>query len=229
MRDYKYPLFLIDFDGVIVNSEPLNYKCWRLAYQAMFNVEIHSHYQNIVGLNLAEIHWFFCRQIGLSRVLTELEKKVLINCKNNFYYDLAVSELTLMDGLLPLLDGLLIRGCRLAVVSAALKERLLFTLKLFEIDDYFSLIHSAEDSTNNLKSYQSAIDMLSSESCCCGVIEDSPAGINVAKTENIYPVYALTTTYSHEQLQSAGADVTVDSLVELKEILLREPLTRKAG
>jgi HAD superfamily hydrolase (TIGR01509 family) len=214
----KWPAGVIfDFDGVLVNSEPLHYLAFHevLAKEGIELAEA-EYYNEMIGFDdrgafnhIFKIHGRALDPKTFLRVMTLKSEKMreLIEGRR----DLA------LPGAEEFVRGLW-RNYPLAVCSGALREEIELMLEAAALRDCFSVIVSAEDVTvgkpdpqgylltskligDKIKRSLKPADFL--------IVEDAPSVIKSVKKVG-FPTLAVATTYSIEKL--SDADWAVPSL-----------------
>jgi HAD superfamily hydrolase (TIGR01509 family) len=215
---------LLDCDGVIALSEPLNFSCWNDAYAELLGIRLSGDYRQLVGLTLEGIYALWARsgqhdKDGKIGQLDEEMKGKLLVRKNRLFYQRAAEHLRAVQGIHGLIQRARERAWPVAVVSAALKERLAFTLEAVGLGDAFDLILAGEDipaGGEGLKEYGRAAEIFSLPPQACVVVEDSASGIQAARYAGIGRIYGITTSCSKELLSNAGADYVIEALAEVE-------------
>ena len=208
---------LLDCDGVIALSEPLNFRCWNDAYGELLDIRLTGDYRQLVGLDLEGIYARWAPD-GQPELAEEIKSKLLAN-KNRLFYQRAAEHLQPVQGIHALIQRARERAWPVAVVSAALKERLSFTLEAVGLGDAFDLILAGEDipaEGEGLKEYGRAAEMFSLPPHTCVVVEDSASGIRAARRAGIGRIYGITTSCSEDVLFEAGADYVIQALAEVE-------------
>ena len=214
---------LLDCDGVIALSEPLNFRCWNDAYTTLLNIRLTGDYRQLVGLDLEGIYALWAQanksgQNGKNELEQEIKDKLLAS-KNRLFYQRAAEHLQPVQGIHALIQRARERAWPVAVVSAALKERLSFTLEAVGLGDAFDLILAGEDipaEGEGLKEYGRAAEMFPLPPHTCVVVEDSASGIRAARRAGIGRIYGITTSCSEDVLFEAGADYVIQALAEVE-------------
>jgi beta-phosphoglucomutase len=212
---------LFDFNGVIIDDEPLQMK----AYQEILGKE---------GLVVTEEDYYSCLGMDdktfVEAAYRRAEKEPATNkvleitlAKTAKWRELISDELPLFDGMVDVIKKMA-NDFELGIVSMAKREEIEFVLESAGLRGCFSVIVSAEDvenckphpecylkGFNALDSYrikQQHLPMVHGE---CLVIEDSPPGIRSAKAARLKAL-GVTNTVSAEQLRAAGADAVAKNL-----------------
>ena len=210
---------LLDCDGVIVHSEPLNFRCWNDAFAEIMGITVDGNYTQIVGLDLERLYSHWCTKAGLrENELSADTKKRLLSKKSELFIERAPDQLERMPGIHKLIQTAKGRGIMVAVVSAALEKRLEFTLQSVGLLDTIDFIQPGETvlkKHNNFKDYRRAALELKAEPGRSLAVEDSISGVQAALFGNIGMVYGLTTSYSRAQLLQAGSHKVFNSLEKI--------------
>jgi HAD superfamily hydrolase (TIGR01509 family) len=214
---------LFDFNGVIINDEPLQ----MVAYQESLRehgIELtENDYYGALGMDdKTFVRAAFERS---KRALTDDLLKVVLEDKGERHRNLIEHELPLFPGVVTFLKATS-RHYSLGVVSMALQSDIQYVLERAHILSLFSVIVSAEN-VNVCKPapdcYQTGLDQLNEKRRAerrqpllakeCLVIEDSPPGIESGRQVGMRTL-GITNTVSEEQLRNAGAEVVSASLAD---------------
>lgn len=212
-----------DFNGVIIDDEPLQMK----AYQEVLGGE---------GLTVTEADYFgslgmddraFVRA-AFVRAERELADEVLgrvIEAKTAAHRKLLEGELPLFPGVVTLIKALK-RNHSIGLVSMARRTEIDHILERAALMNYFDTIVSAEDVTANKPDpscYNKGLELLNrrrGEAHIiplrpdeCLVIEDSPPGIQSARTAGMRTL-GVTNTVSDRALREVGADSVTRNLAD---------------
>jgi HAD superfamily hydrolase (TIGR01509 family) len=203
-------LAIFDHDGVLVDSLELHQQAWfemgrrtGLAFTPEF---IHATF----GMTNPSI----LRRL-LGDAITEAEIRRYSDLKEECYRDVARGHIGLMEGVREVLNTLAARGVLLAIGSSGPLPNLELTVAECGLDRRFAAISSLEDITRGKPDPQVflvAAAKAGVEPTRSVVFEDAPVGIQAAKAAGMFAV-GLTATHPAHDLQEAGADQIVDSLV----------------
>lgn len=212
---------LFDFNGVIIDDEPLQLK----AYQEILGNE---------GIALTEEDYYSCLGMDDVTFVEEAYRRAgkqpetnkvleLTLAKTDKWRDMISDELPIFPGMVDFIKKMA-NDFALGIVSMAKREEIEYALEQAGLRDCFSIIVSAEDvenckphsecyikGFNALDSYrikQQHLPMVHGE---CLVIEDSPPGIISAKNARLKTL-GVTNTVSAEELREAGADAVAKNL-----------------
>jgi len=204
---------LLDFDGVIVNSEPLHFYAFHQILKAEgIELSEEEYYRELIGFDDrgAFRHLFDDRKIPLEPkkllyLMTRKSEVVMELIEDRKYHSL--------PGVEEFVRGLW-RHYPLAICSGALREEIEAMLEGVALRDCFGVIVAAQDVTvgkpdpqgyflcaklisRNLKAPLKPSD--------CLVVEDAPSGIQAGKAAGA-ACLGLTTSFDDATLRKAGAD-----------------------
>lgn len=210
---------LIDFNGVIIDDEPLQMK----AYQEVFSDQ---------GVGLSEEQYYGC--LGMndeSFVRTILgdtdtpDERVfeIVDAKTAGWKKAVEERIPLFDGMEDVLRRLT-HSFALGVVSMARRREIDHVLDRTGLDDCFDVILSAEDISTTKpdpECYREGFLRIDAARVAsggypltrrqCVVIEDTPQGIEAGKAAGLRTV-GVANTVDAGQLRRAGADVVTGDL-----------------
>ena len=212
---------LFDFNGVIINDEPIQHA----AYKEIFAAD---------GIDVTDEMYY--ARLGMDD--KTFVASILEEAGKPAYVD-RVLELTalkterwreIVTEAMPIFDGMVnfVRKCAtelsLGIVSMAKREEIDFVLEKIGIADCFAVVVSAETVTRckpDPQCYREGFRQLDLARIAeghlamihkdCLVIEDSPPGVSAGKEADM-PVLAVTNTVSADKLRSAGADAVAKNL-----------------
>jgi len=210
---------IMDFDGVITDSEMLHLEAFNLAL-ARFGVHISTqqYMDRYLGLTDRE-----CVAALISDGMLRLDASgidQLVAQKKHIYADLAAAQSRPIDGVVPFLEMVRANQIQLAICSGALRQEIDAFLHRAGLVAYFDVIVSAEDVTKGKPDPQGfvlALDRLSAKVGSlmpqeCVVVEDSHWGLAAARAAGMHTI-AVTNTYPPQQL--AQAELIVARLDQL--------------
>jgi beta-phosphoglucomutase len=210
---------IFDFDGVILNSEPIHYQACFQAFTTLgIKLDYAEYVEKYLGLADKEMFLKFLAERGLQ--YSDAERDALIACKVRHYQNLIH-----LDDNLPMIDDVdhyishLSKTVRkIAICSGSTRKEIttiLTKLKQGALQPYFDLIVTADDVRQGKPSpegYLLTAKHLNVSPEKCLVIEDTPHGVAAAKAAGMYAV-ALLTTYQKHQFQHA--DKVIDGFKQL--------------
>ncbi len=221
MDNLEVKAVIFDFDGVIVDTEPLHYRAFQRILEPLgFGFSWEKYVETYMGFDDRDAfkEAFNSKDHQLSQ--TELNKLVLE--KAEVFQDVILDGVTAYPGVVKLITKLHDSGIPLAICSGALLSDIVPILELLQISSCFDLIVTADDvqkSKPDPESYQLTFQKLSSLHADKNltfnntiVIEDTPAGIKSANGAGL-KVIGVTNSYPRENLSAAV--LIVDSLESL--------------
>ncbi|AQT68543.1 Phosphorylated carbohydrates phosphatase [Anaerohalosphaera lusitana] len=211
---------IFDFDGVMVDSEPLHFKAFQqvLADKGV-KLSKEQYYTTYLGYSDYDCVAEVSRDFELE--LTDSEVEDLIKLKTVAFEDLARQDGCLIEGVREFVSMLCDKGIRMAICSGALRSDIDLLLRSTELTADFETIVTADDvvrSKPDPESYHKVLEGLKAaktiDSDECVVIEDSHWGLAAARAAGLKCI-GVTNTYSAEALDG-NADIIVDNLQDLK-------------
>jgi len=216
----KFQAVLFDFNGLIVNDEPVHYELFRRVLTkegiTLTEKEYWSEYLGYDDKGLFEA--IFEKN---KKSLPPKKLKTLIAQKNTLYLPTMKEKMKLFPGVVEFIQTVQ-EKYPTAIVSGALRSEIDFVLKESEIT--FPLIISADDTKHGKPDPEGFVLALMKlkkihpevrpENCL--VLEDSLAGIEAAHRTQM-KVVALTHTYPRQEL--GNADWVVDTFSEVELLL----------
>lgn len=213
-------MLILDFDGVMVDTEPLNFQSWNYAFSELLGIKLDVEASALVGLSLEQIYALWAGTHGLT-LTPELETQLLAK-KNERYFSSGAGVLAPMPGCLSLVSAAQDAGWYTAIVSRARRLRVLRTLSMLNIPALFDLVMGSEDavdSATDCKIHSRAGEVFGIPASDCVVIEDSLSGVRNAYDCDIGMVIGFTSSMDAEALRGAGAHHIVDHLSEAQALL----------
>lgn len=204
---------LLDFDGVLVDSEPLHQESWRRAFGEVVGQAVGEAPGEEVGLSIDAI---FARwSAALGRTLNDAQREAILARKTEIFYALGAERLRPMPGSVALINRARALGWYVAVVTRARRLRLHGTLAIMQMPAHFDLLLGCEDGVDpktDRKDYARAARIFGIEPAHCVVVEDSASGVRDARASGIGCVIGFTTTLDAAALRAAGAHEVVSHL-----------------
>lgn len=216
---------LFDFNGVIINDEPLHQKLVeQILVEENLRPKPDEYWQVCLGRSDRAC---FAELMGRrGRVVTDAYLTELVNRKSAAYHRQieSLEQLPTYSGLSDLIFKLRAAQLKMAVVSGALRAEIEHVLQRLDLAQYFPVIVAGDDnvaSKPDPASYLLAVKRLNEQTpdlmlqpSECLAIEDTPAGIQAAKCAGM-AVVGVANTYPFHMLQRQ-ANWTVDYLSELE-------------
>jgi len=204
---------IFDFDGVIVDSEPLHFQATQSVLAPLgIAVDFQIYQQECIGQPDVSNFQRLCAKHQLNT--TEHSIKELLAAKTQAYRQLLKSHKRACAGVVDLIKNAS-QHYPLAICSGSFKNEIRELLTCLDVEDltpYFKEVIAIEDVPTGKPDpagYRLAARRLEILPEFCLAIEDSPAGIIAAKTAGM-TVLAVTTTHPREKLSLA--DYCTDSL-----------------
>ena len=214
---------LMDFNGVIIDDEPLQMK----AYQEILAKE---------GIALSEDHYYASMGMDdrtfLDTQYKRAEKDLTAEKVREILEAKTVKWRELVDKEIPLFESVenfvrkMEKDFALGIVSMAQREEIEYVLERVDLRDCFSIIVSAEDVSAckpNPECYHTGFNLIDAARTRrgsnpiihgdCLVIEDAPQGIIAGKRAGLKTL-GITNTVSADKLREAGADAVSKSLAD---------------
>lgn len=214
----KCQAVIFDFDGIIVDSEPLHHKAFARVFDPInLTLTWERYYDYYLGFDDRDV--IRERFKEADRDLDEQTLTSIMRNKANLFVDIVEREgVQPYPGVVPLIKRL--GGTiPLAICSGALSSDINPILRILQLQDRIDELVTADQvqaSKPDPESYRLALTRLMErfpgrvrDPGRCVAIEDTPAGITSARGAGL-KVVAVTNTYAAESLGSA--DKVVDSL-----------------
>lgn len=209
---------IFDFDGVLVDSEPLHYRAFlRTAKQLGYDVDFDyaTYLKRYVGYDdrdgframLKDTAASANNQAAVAVDASEQTIDHLCAAKQRVFNAIVAEGVAVVPGVLELLDSLP-SGLPIAVASGATREDIEQILGATDLTDRFEVIVSATDVTRSKpdpETYRSAFEQLAARHAelalspaRCLAIEDTPTGIASARAAGLQTLAIETTTRKSE-------------------------------
>ncbi len=216
LQRLNFEACLFDFDGVIVNSEPLHAQAKQATLQH-FGVQFPaSLLSDFKGRPDKDFFAHVVERYATAAVnIQELEAY-----KRHAYLQL-FENVPLVDGVIEFLAAVRKKFNKTGLATSATQRDFSLAAGKFKIDAGFNVIITREDTQEHKPHPQPYLKALTALNATAGqtlVVEDSPNGILAAKNAGCVTA-ALTTTFDEQALLAAGADLVVASFAELRTAL----------
>lgn len=214
---------IFDFDGVILDSEPLHYKACAAVFEKIGLILDYEEYvDKYLGFADKDMFPKLFSDRGFDYSADNIN--AFIAEKVSRYQEIIrhSNDLPIIDSVDQYLVELSKRSTKIAICSGSTRHEImavLTKLKQGELLTYFNTIVTSEDVQRGKPSpegYLLSTQRLEVRPEQCLVIEDTPHGIEAAKTAGMY-VVALLTSYSKNELKNA--DKIISNFSELIEAL----------
>lgn len=212
-----------DFNGVIIDDEPLQLKAYQEVLAPSGVAFTEKDYYDALGMDDVTFVRAIAEKAG--KQLDDETMGVVIERKTELHRELIAEELPLFPGVVTFIKATS-RHFALGVVSMARRIEIDHVLERAGLKHAFTVIVSAEDASackpdpsccnrvlellNDKRLEARELPLLPRE---CLVIEDSPPGIQAARSAGMRSL-GVTNTVSEDALRAAGADIVTHSLAD---------------
>ena len=217
---------IFDFDGVIVDTEPLHYRAFQKILEPLgLGYDWETYVAEYLGFDdrdaLREAFW------SKGRPLADDDLERLIGQKARAFLEIIAAGVVSYPGVMELIDEIA-GNLPLAICSGALHSDIIPVLQQFGLSGIFDVIVTADDvavSKPDPACYRLAVERLAAvypgrgiapETCI--VIEDTPGGIASAHGAGLV-VVGVTNSYPSDRLR--GVVRVVESLEEISLDILK--------
>ncbi|KAA0888007.1 HAD family hydrolase [Oryzomonas rubra] len=209
---------IFDFDGVIVDTEPLHYKAFQRILEPLGLGFSWQQYVDIY-MGFDDRDAFVEAFATQNRPLDTATLSSLVERKAEIFQTVIQDGITSYPGVVELIKKLHHMKVPLAISSGALQSDIAPIVEQLGIANCFDVIVTADDVTKSKpdpETYRLAFEKLASHAALTPdrtiAIEDTPAGITAAKGAGLQ-VIGLTNSYPKALISEAS--VVLDSLEEL--------------
>lgn len=209
-----FDAIIFDFDGVILDSEPLHYEaCCAIFKEIGVSFTYAEYEEKYIGLADKQMFPDILRDNSL--VLLPQEIETLIENKIQYYTEIikAHDNLPIVPGVTQFIKTLTKENKKIAICSAATRSEIIAALEKInkgELEPFFNIITTADDvrfAKPSPEGYILTAARLGIAPNRCLVFEDTPHGISAAKQAGMSVIGLLTTHHAHE-LKLADAIIT---------------------
>lgn len=208
---------IFDMDGVLINSEPLIMYAAQTALKEYGISATREDFEPFLGAGEEKFIIFPATQAGKAEDVPAICERMY-----QLYEERAKQDLIVYPSALPLLRKLKERGIPTALASSSARRKLTVSLDAAKISqDLFRVILSGSDVKEKKPSpeiYLTAAQRLNVPPQKCLVVEDALSGVKAAKAAGM-KCFAVTTSFSAEQLRQAGADMVAEDIIQLLTLL----------
>jgi HAD superfamily hydrolase (TIGR01509 family) len=204
----KIEAVILDFDGTIVDSEPI----WQEVQSRLFSdigyvITPDIQGQTVgTGIDACMDFWFETFQIVNINKET-FKQKILSEC-----YKEIIEHAPMKSGFYELIDSVKSNNLPLAICTSSEMEMLMPTLERLDITDLFDIIHSAHGSKfmkPHPDPYLQVAKKLIKEIHTCIVVEDSIPGITAGVASGA-KTFGIPSSYDLEKAKTLGATIVDD-------------------
>ncbi|HYN84728.1 MAG TPA: HAD family phosphatase [Pyrinomonadaceae bacterium] len=214
---------LFDFNGVVVDDEPLQMKAYQRALASEGVALAEADYYSLLG---TDDETFLRRTYERAeRELTGEKFAEVLEAKSRAHRELLTDAPPLFPGVVNFVKALS-REYALGVVSMARRGEIEYVFERAALNGLFDVVVAAEDVTAckpDPGCYNSALELLNRkrgdahivplQPAECLVIEDAPPGIESARRAGMRTL-GVTNTVGEKELRAAGADIVTHSLAD---------------
>ncbi|MDA7693737.1 HAD family phosphatase [Flavobacteriaceae bacterium] len=209
---------IFDMDGVIINSEPMHQKAYRMMFEK-FNLNVSEQlYTSFTGMATLPICEKLCEVFALDH-----SPQVLVDSKRYFFKQLFENgeELKLIDGVLELIQHYHQLKITLILASSASMANINMTFQKFNLDPYFKAKISGAElkaSKPHPEIFEKAVTLSGVSKEACFVIEDATNGIIAAKAAGLFCVAFDGGHSQHQNYTQADRVVTDFKSLQLENL-----------
>lgn len=192
-----------DFDGTLVNSEPLHFQMWQQVLSdygvGLTEDQYKAHYAGVPTLLNAEDM--------VKRFALPVEHTVLSNAKKSLTRSVVAEKgFPLMPSVRDILAHFAACDVKLGIVTGAARSNVEVTLRANALEHYFSLVISGEDISRNKPApdcYLLAMEKMRVTAQECLAFEDTESGANAAASAGVRCLAVPTPLSSHHDFSMA--------------------------
>jgi HAD superfamily hydrolase (TIGR01509 family) len=202
---------LFDMDGVLADTIPAHIQAWNSALRenSLPEMDRDSYLYGLGRTNFDMLD----KIMGLfNKTLSVFTKNKIIVTKERMFRSIIMEQLATTPGVVDWLDFFKQKQIRCSVASSGEMANITVVLDTLQIADYFASIISGAHLPATKPDpliFKLAAASLGARFNKCMVIEDAPAGIQAAKSANMF-CCALATTLPKSKLH--GADILMENL-----------------
>ena len=212
---------LMDFNGVIINDEPIQLQVYRelLAPEGVEMTDADYH----ASLGMDDVTFVRAAYERKGKPVDDAKVKELTGNAFEKWKEVIAKEMPLFEGIENVIEKFA-REFTLGIVSMSRRRDIQHVLKATNLEQFFSIIVSADDVSKckpdpecyrlgfrRLDSFRTAAGHLPMTHNDCLVIEDSPPGIVGARSADL-PALGVANTVSPDELRAAGAGAVAKDL-----------------
>ncbi len=207
---HKVHALILDFDGVVVDSEPIHLACFREVLAGIgLPLATEDYYARYVGFDAHDCFAAVLRNNG--RAADEPLIGELVARKTALIQKAYGRSIRAMPGAVELICASSAAGVPTAVCSGGLRKEIEIAARAVGVAHYLLTVVTAEDVKHGKpdpEGYRLALARLRGITGralapeACVVVEDAPAGIQAAKTAGM-KVLAVTSSYPADALKQA--------------------------
>ncbi len=212
----KYSAVITDFDGTIVNSEPLHYKT---AVKVLAEIGVKYPSFEVSCKKYAGTGYRHTFTSELRKHNLEVDMESLLLRQEEIYFDLVNNgHLKLVPGALEFLQSVKDKELTLALVSGSRLQDIEIAMETLEIPEIFDVIvtiDSVDQGKPDPESYELALDSMDLDAEECIVFEDSINGLIAAKEANLETI-AIQSCLPEEKYKEINQDIIIKDFKDIK-------------
>lgn len=216
MNTPNFSACIFDFDGVIIDSEPLHARAKALTldhFHIPYPPDLFSRFKGRTDQDFFE---YVAAELADQRA----SFAALDNTKRSFYLQL-FEFVPLVTGVETFVHRARKQYKKLGMATSATGHDYALAKDRFQINDWFDTIITGADTTHHKphpEPYLKCLEVLQVPASETLVIEDSPNGIHSARAAGC-KIAAITTSFPAETLNALGVDYLAESFETLQTIL----------
>ncbi len=213
-------VMIFDFDGVVVDSEPVHLECFRAVLEKRrIELTTEDYYEKYLGFD--DHDCFAAVLTNNGRTVDEGEIAAMTDEKTALVQKVFSESIRPLPGAAELMRATDAAGLPLAICSGALREEIVLAAETVGVLDLVDVLVAARDVTHGKphpEGFLLAMKLLGEmrgrgvDAGRSWAVEDSPAGIAAAKAAGCR---VLAVTNSYERGELTAADVIVESLADV--------------
>ena len=214
---FRYAFF--DFDGVIVDSEPIRLNTYKNLFRKFYDIDVEINKHQMVGKsennNLLEL---------LKSNHLDCDQKIINNLKINrskMLINLAKKGFPIIENIMRIIDGLICMDTPMAIVTNSTYDYIIAALDGIKVDRNCFYIVACNDVSlpkPDPEGYLKALREFACENTEVLAFEDSPSGIKAAKSAGLETV-AVHSTFDKFSLKAKFHLESDQKKYEVKKIL----------
>lgn len=208
---------IFDMDGVIIDSEPLHAEAKQMTFEHFglnFPDTFYTQFRGMTDQDTFDM-------VATTYLHASHRVGELLEYKRGLYRQI-FNRLQPIPGALEFLAAARPHYEKFALTTSAFPENQQKSFARFDLAQWFDVVVTQADVSQHKphpEPYLKTLELLGLPTGACLVIEDSINGVRAGKAAGCR-VFALTTSFSSEDLREAGADTIVEDYQTLRNILL---------
>jgi len=216
VTDKKYIIW--DFDGTIVNSEPVQFIAFQQAVKELYGEQYlvgWDVYKKIIGARFD-----FFKQVMAPYIPFDLEATGFREKQEDYCDRMMDEDCPLTEGTADVIRDLKKRGYRMCIASSSPREYVAHYVERIGLKDCFDFLVTGEQVQNSKPApdiFLKAVGLFDATPEECVVVEDSKNGVLAGASAKIYTVGYQ--NYDSGDQDLSAADVIIEQMKELAELL----------